>query len=367
MEHTADRDGSPVDASDSSDFYTYSPPRTRTVDVPSNRLDGLPLKRKLGDTPDRTSEKRPKTQSPVYRPIGNPHITAGLPCEIWQRALAYLDPSTLASAFKTCHGFRKYLADPNVINIPPISQHGARSVHPDLVWRASRLRLNPSMPPSPPGCNELELFRLLNSQSCQYCHKSSQSFRRSSHWTSGPGENTVQRIWPFAVRSCGRCVVQHVRSVNSLLFSDNSAYSALLSAAPFAFLSQDKNVFSPFALREAGEPPSHVEINKVYFVPQLERIRLTLQQAQEELSSGAANLLHQLTTQHQANMEGAEQWERWECGTNRECTKATQRQLEAQMRDTSSDYEPQVKIEEFDRPMSGERISFLCSTGFTIS
>ena len=351
MGDAAARESSVHDDSDSTDFYANSPPRQRHTDATEFDQENAPLKRKLDEAHSQISDKRQKTQSPIYQPHSRAHCTAKLPCELWQHVFRFLPPANLAILVRVCRHFQQGLNSPHLSDLN-VQYQGALRIEPsEHIWNASRTRWLPNAPSSTPACSEAELIRLLFSKKCQFCKRAPTPQDDSSPWTMGPGARGVRLIWPFLIRSCGQCLDQRVQTVSSLQFSD---YAAVLPAASFCFLTQHKNIVSSSAFRCAGEIPSDVNISKVYFLPQLEQINILLQQTKERNSSDAAILLQRLTA-HQEMFQGLiQQWEEWHYKNEGIYQGLDATQLADQDR-IATPVEPIVKTEdEGDEPFSGE-------------
>lgn len=127
-----------------------------------------------------------------------------LPLDIWQHICSFLEPVSLGRLICVDRALNALL-DPQ----KPIPLHlQEKSLTQNDIWSASRKRLLPGFPRPLSWISELATWRLLLGTSCQSCGRKSSrsSMTTQSLWTSGPGQEGVRIIWPFAVRSCGKCL-----------------------------------------------------------------------------------------------------------------------------------------------------------------
>lgn len=133
-----------------------------------------------------------------------------LPPEIWQHVFTFVPPTFLGRLFRVNSTF-KGLLSPGM-TFPQIQTHDQTIVSlqsQDHIWSVSRRTFFPGMPRPMFSMSEMDMWKLLQSRSCQFCGKKAikdLSSSSSSPWSSGPGPDNVRVIWPFAVRSCGPCL-----------------------------------------------------------------------------------------------------------------------------------------------------------------
>jgi hypothetical protein len=135
----------------------------------------------------------------------------GLPLEIWERICSFLEPVSLGRLICVDHSLNALL-DPK----KPVPEHLIKNNKTQNdIWSASRKRLLPGFPRPLSWTSELDIWRLLLETSCQFCGRkpSKPSSSIQSPWTSGPGQEGVRVVWPFAVRSCGKCLTTRIIKV----------------------------------------------------------------------------------------------------------------------------------------------------------
>lgn len=138
-------------------------------------------------------------------------VLTDLSPEILQHVFTFLDPITLARLICVNRSIRSLL-DP-ACSLPQRSASGQikhLSIRTqDSIWAISRRAYLHGFPKPMDTMTELEMWRLALSHSCQFCGKKTAARLASSSsdpWTSGPGVDNVRPVWPFRVRSCGRCL-----------------------------------------------------------------------------------------------------------------------------------------------------------------
>jgi hypothetical protein len=138
------------------------------------------------------------------------------PPEIWQAIFCYLDPTTLKSVSQVNHPFRTYVLEAQ--EGPPTAAH---SIYPvksaESIWANSRRQHYPHMPRPLSGWDEWEMWNLVTGQKCQFCGEGQRIPSDGQNiWEAGPGENGVRVIWPFGIRTCGKCLQEKVEKVSLL-------------------------------------------------------------------------------------------------------------------------------------------------------
>ncbi|KAK8139933.1 hypothetical protein PG984_001056 [Apiospora sp. TS-2023a] len=130
-----------------------------------------------------------------------------LPAEIWQHIFTFASPERTGA-------FHSYLNPSSPVaehtTHPSVTNKGHLStLKPDVIWQTSRRRSLPRMPAPLRNHTELQMWRLACCRSCQFCGKREPpSPVGSNHKTcSGPGTHGVSIVWPFAVSSCGPCLL----------------------------------------------------------------------------------------------------------------------------------------------------------------
>ncbi|OCT49171.1 hypothetical protein CLCR_04829 [Cladophialophora carrionii] len=236
-----------------------------------------------------------------------------LPPEILQYVFTFADPITLGRLICVNRTFRSLL-DPTC-PLPPKSA-SSKIKHlsiqkQDSIWTNSRKTFLHGFPKPMDAMTELDMWRLVRGHSCQYCGKRATqqlSYSTSNPWNAGPGLDNVRSIWPFRVRSCGRCLQPRLVKDTELAFSSSSA---LRSGLPFAIMTQDMNYIPSSAIQQKTPPP-HLELIKYYFRPQLEELEKRFHRVE---ALGAATLgewkkgLEAAGRERNADATRFEQWE----------------------------------------------------------
>lgn len=128
----------------------------------------------------------------------------GLPLDIWQRICSFLEPFSLGRLICVDRALNALL-DPK----KPVPEHLLKTKKTQNdIWSASRKRLLPGFPRPLSWTSELDIWRLLLETACQFCGRKPSKPTSSTKppWSSGPGQEGVRIIWPFAVRSCRECL-----------------------------------------------------------------------------------------------------------------------------------------------------------------
>ena len=144
-----------------------------------------------------------------------------LPPEILQHVFSFVDPITLARLICVNRSFRSLLdpAYPLPQRSAPGQNKRLRIRTQDSIWTSSRRTHLHGFPKPMDAMTELEMWRLALGHACQFCGKSMAArlaFLPSSPWSSGQGLDNVRTIWPFRVRSCGRCLQPRLIKVSFL-------------------------------------------------------------------------------------------------------------------------------------------------------
>ncbi|KAF2705102.1 hypothetical protein K504DRAFT_460873 [Pleomassaria siparia CBS 279.74] len=291
----------------STDFYGSD----RKPDTPARdaQRDSLPTKRKAEDDDHVAQDKRRRleTASGSSTPAGL-QPCAGLPPAVWQHIFLSCPLTTLGRLLQVNRSFHSYLSD--VRNVSP-SKPGSgflRLLKSESIWASAR-NAHPTKPPKPlPGFSELQMWQLLWSKKCQFCHSPNNFTPGDKIWHKGPSATGVRTIWPFGIRSCGPCLLQRCQTDASLLFS---TASALRPALPFAFVTSDYNYIPAYTL-QAATTPAGVEIGKYYYKDHVADMTKELEQALGRGSAAAEEWAKGLDARGKERMKAPENWERWE-------------------------------------------------------
>lgn len=211
--------------------------RSRTTQH-ENQTEGFPQHIPLPDphafrvasSEDENPRKRPRfTADGLDRDLHDqfrvhaPHrrTTLGeLPPEILQHIFTFLTPKSLGRLICINRCFRSLL-DP-VIPLPPASGQGRCLTlrGQEYVWATSRKRFLHGFPKPMLGMGELQMWRLIQGRPCEFCGKVPRYMQETvttSPWEAGPGPLNVRTIWPFHIRSCGRCLEERIVKVRHLI------------------------------------------------------------------------------------------------------------------------------------------------------
>lgn len=143
------------------------------------------------------------------------HDRSLLPAEVWHQIFTFCPPKVLGHLLKVNKSFNAYLDTSSHDNfIVSSSSSTAPLLKPDAIWRASRRRLFwpglPCMPTPLQAHSELDMWKMACCVSCQFCGKKRPQQPTTSAqldpWHPCPGENGVNSIWTFALRTCGPCL-----------------------------------------------------------------------------------------------------------------------------------------------------------------
>ncbi len=162
------------------------------------------------------------TLEPLTRVENSSHLS-DLPMGIWQHIFCFVPPVFLGRLLRVNRAFNAYLTagDANQQYSKPTYSGVLKALDPNAVWAASRQRFCPGLPKPIRGLLELDMWRLLRGGDCQLCGaiKDSSSFSNFENpWELGPGETGVRVVWPWGVRLCGQCMLNHSEKVMDLSF-----------------------------------------------------------------------------------------------------------------------------------------------------
>lgn len=183
---------------------------------------------------DWSSKKRIKpnegSQGSISR-TGHPFQSPILPAELWQHIFCFVPPVFLGRLIRVNRAFHAYLTPGKTNEQDSMSKYNVKVPYlgPEAIWAASRRRFCPGLPKPIRGVHELEMWRLLRGRDCQVCGEMKESNLSSSpenSWESGPGDNGIRVIWPFALRCCGTCIPKVSEKVHFLTSMEPSLPSS---------------------------------------------------------------------------------------------------------------------------------------------
>lgn len=109
-----------------------------------------------------------------------------LPVQVWQHIFCYLPPATLGKVLRVCKLFHELL-DP-LAAAETVDCSVLEGLRADYIWRTSR---EMHAPQRQQQMAEIDLWRLICSQRCQFC---------------GLCDQSVQPVIQFSVVSCPECL-----------------------------------------------------------------------------------------------------------------------------------------------------------------
>ncbi|KAF2270419.1 hypothetical protein CC78DRAFT_573700 [Lojkania enalia] len=289
----------------STDFYESD----RKPDTPADdaQNNALPTKRKAESLESVQDKKRRVESTPPSSAI-DLEPCAGLPPAIWQHIFLSCPLTTLGRLLQVNRSFHSYLAHVRTVPSTKPESGFLRLLKSESIWAAARNAV-PKKPPKPlPGFSELQMWQLVWSKKCQFCEKQSSFIPGEKVWQQGPGASGVRTVWPFAVRTCGPCLIQRSQTDSSLLFSDASV---LRPALPFAFITTEQHYIPAYTLQSATTPAG-VDIAKYYYKEHVDVMLDELKHAQSLGTAAAEEWFKGLDARGKERMKAAENWERWE-------------------------------------------------------
>ncbi|KAK5628172.1 hypothetical protein RRF57_003887 [Xylaria bambusicola] len=187
-----------------------------------------------------------------------------LPAEIWQRIFTFIPPKMLGRLLSVNKCFHSLLnPSPNHAQLP-ILPRPLSNLKPEVIWQLSRRRFWAAMPTPLQGHTELQMWQLACHNRCQFCGmigrmnlNATYDLLRDQHKHAGP-----RPIWPFALRSCGPCLLDRtIKEVDLLLSS--SVPSCLMPALPFILIDDNTHII-PSAMLQLGRATPELSITKLF-------------------------------------------------------------------------------------------------------
>ncbi|KAK8028081.1 hypothetical protein PG991_005137 [Apiospora marii] len=231
-----------------------------------------------------------------------------LPADIWQRIFTFASPRELGNLLLTNRAFHSYLNPSS-----PVDEHKSdlSTLRPDVIWQTSRRRSWPRMPAPLRNHTELQMWRLACCRKCQFCGKREPpSPISSTHKTRlGPGAHGVSIVWPFAVSSCGPCLLDRSLKEIDLLLS--SVPSLIIPALPSVLITEDTTILSPGAL-QIGQGHSDVKLTKLFFTRHVEELQEEFATVKAMGPATAEEWLKGLEDRGKELRGDSSRWEKWE-------------------------------------------------------
>lgn len=197
-----------------SSSHLRQPEASSAREPPERSAESYTGKRKA-DGAFEAPDKRRRVQ-----PAHIPPPVAGLPAHIWQNVFLYLPPLSLGRLLLVNRAFHTLLT--RVDDEPDRGSHhispSLRLVSSETIWSSARKAYFPTIPRPLVGHSELSMWRLLKGRRCQFCARISRfEPHPASTWEGGPGGDGIRVVWPFAVRTCGRCLEERSQPVCCLV------------------------------------------------------------------------------------------------------------------------------------------------------
>lgn len=199
-------------AASSVDFYESE----GKVNAPAGQMhnDASVAKRKAEDLSSVADKKRKldtHVSSSVPTQLGH---CAGLPPAVWQHIFSFCSLADLGRLIQVNRSFHSYLTDVSNVSLSE-PEHGClHLLKSEALWASARNAYNSNAPKPLSGLTELQMWQLVWSKRCQFCNKLDASTPGEKIWQQGPGEAGVRTIWPFGIRACGPCLMQHCQTVS---------------------------------------------------------------------------------------------------------------------------------------------------------
>lgn len=160
-----------------------------------------------------------RTKKPRLDNDGTASKRSLLPMEIWHYIFSFLDPKSLGALLRVNKAFYSFLASKQ-----PGPADNSSSAHGILkplvansIWSSARKSFYSGMPRPLANMTELDMWKLIGTIACQYCGKNGLSNQlpatNVSPWERGPGTNGVRIFWPFGIRTCSQCLLEHTKKV----------------------------------------------------------------------------------------------------------------------------------------------------------
>jgi hypothetical protein len=192
----------------STDFYG-----AEAVSATPAQSDMAVTKRKAEDTSSAHDKKR-KLASPSPLISSDLRWCARLPPAVWQHIFLFCSLADLGRLMQVNRPFLSYLTDVHNVSVSKPDSACLRLLKSESVWASARNALSPRPPRPFPGFTELQMWQLVWSAHCQFCHRSNMFAPGDKIWQQGPGATGVRTIWPFAIRACGPCLMQQCQTVS---------------------------------------------------------------------------------------------------------------------------------------------------------
>jgi hypothetical protein len=256
-----------------------------------------------------------------------------LPMEIWHYIFSFLDPKSLGALLRVKKAFHSFLVSRQVGPAENSSSgHGIlKPLSANFIWASARKSYFSGMPRPLANMTELDMWKLIGTTTCQYCGKNDLTNQLPATnvppWERGPGTNGVRIFWPFGIRTCSKCFLEHTKKVRLLTVWDlivayasfqkdvdlllSSFPSFLLPGLSFVLLTSSMHMVSSVTLRVA-DIPTDLQLSKYYSNLEIDQL---MNEFDDVKSLGPAALeewMKGLESMGKRKLSDAARWEQWE-------------------------------------------------------
>ncbi|KAI7972276.1 hypothetical protein EIK77_003700 [Talaromyces pinophilus] len=256
-----------------------------------------------------------------------------LPMEIWHYIFSFLDPKSLGALLRVKKAFHSFLVSRQVGPAENSSSgHGIlKPLSANFIWASARKSYFSGMPRPLANMTELDMWKLIGTTTCQYCGKNDLTNQLPATnvppWERGPGTNGVRIFWPFGIRTCSKCFLEHTKKVRLLTIWDlivayasfqkdvdlllSSFPSFLLPGLSFVLLTSSMHMVSSVTLRVA-DIPTDLQLSKYYSNLEIDQL---MNEFDDVKSLGPAALeewMKGLESMGKRKLSDAARWEQWE-------------------------------------------------------
>lgn len=256
-----------------------------------------------------------------------------LPMEIWHCIFSYLDPRTLGALLRVNKTFHSFLASKQTgLTENSSSAHGIlKPLSADLIWASARKSYYSGMPRPLANMTELDMWKLIGTATCQTCGKNDPTNQLPTcqvpSWERGPGTNGVRIFWPFGIRTCSKCFLEHTKKVSlPIVWNLIVAYASfqkdvdlLLSSFPsillpglsFVLLTSSMHMVSSVTLRLA-DIPTDLQLSKYYSNSEIDQLMNEFHHVKSLGPAALEEWMKGLESMGKRKLSDAARWEQWE-------------------------------------------------------
>lgn len=195
------------------DFYVEADAAT-----PSAPFDAASAtKRKAKALPSPDAQKKRKlgsSQSQSAPDPPDPGRYAKLPPELWQHVFSFCSLADLGRLIQVNRSFLAHLTDVRNVSSSKSDVGCLSLLKSESLWASARNALSTKPPKPLPGFTERQMCQLAWAKRCQFCNKPNELKPGDRIWQKGPGKAGVRPIWPFAINSCGPCLLERCQTVS---------------------------------------------------------------------------------------------------------------------------------------------------------